>query len=129
MVTLLKWMFELLLTGGMKAFRSGGGRGIGSLLMVEYHKSSTADTPPPTRVGSRCIAKAVHTGYQLPLRRRVSCGVGTPTLAGWMTWAADDLWYSTMRKPPMASVPQRQRKCPCSASKNATRTTHIVSKT
>jgi hypothetical protein len=68
-----------------------GSRGIGSRLMVGYHKSATADTPAAS---DPCVPK--------PWNSQVSEHRWTEALRD---WAADDLWYSTMRKLPNPSMP------------------------
>jgi hypothetical protein len=90
---------------------------MGGLLMVGYHKSSAPHTPSPaSNLQAAHPSQDASQECKQPKARNTrvssvsSITLAHPLTAGRMVWAANDLWYSTMRRPPIPSDPQRQTK-------------------
>ena len=68
--------------------------------MVEYHKSSAAYANQLKPLCSEDFWRCAYTAQNVP---------NTTKLVRWLE-GADDLWYSTMRKPPQAISPTSIRR-------------------
>jgi hypothetical protein len=95
--------FRMGLARGIGALLLGGRLeliGIGSFLMVEYHKSSAAYANQLKPLCSEDFWRCAYPAQNVP---------NTTKLVRWLE-GADDLWYSTMRKPPQAISPTSIRR-------------------
>jgi len=86
-----------------------GATGVGSLLILEYQKSGASHTGCPMKRWTfeqffRPVKSKPPQSTQVQTKARVR----PQPRAQWLALAADDFWYSSMRRPPMTAAARVQ---------------------